>query len=100
MAKCETKSQRECLTSSDNGEEVCKGVPRNDCTVETVKSVKRVPNTKCKTMEQPRTICGPRLCPLTEGEPVCEDRIKMVISVTLTCLSYLCMTAECCFDRL
>ena len=79
VPKCETQMKEECLTLTDGSqEEVCQEIPKQTCEIENVTSEQQVPNTECKTMEHPQTVCGPKLCPLTKGDPVCEKKLKMV----------------------
>ena len=75
---CETESVKRCVRAAEGEEEICQDFPKQVCKVKSITSVKHVPNTECKKMALPRKVCGPRVCPLVESEPVCEDRTKMV----------------------
>ena len=78
VVNCKTQSIEKCARVADGEEKKCKEIPKQVCVVKSITSVKHVPSTECKKMELPRKVCGPRLCPLVESEPVCEDRTKMV----------------------
>ena len=108
VPECETASTITCTNDPATGEEVCKDWPRQVgiskytvarcvkygkvcfnllnknfklCQVCNVvvkkKQAKRVPETSCSHI--PRKVCGPALCPLVKKDPICEDRVKMVI---------------------
>ena len=82
IPKCEDQLETVCFTPPEGGEEVCnKQFRKQVCTLESVKKTKHVPNTSCRTMERPRTDCGPQHCPVIQAEPVCEEVMKMVSCV-------------------
>lgn len=75
---CEDLTEKLCLTPEGETKEICTDVTKKSCKVEKITKKQFVPNTSCTLMEQPRTVCGPQLCPVKKAEPVCEDRVKMV----------------------
>ena len=78
IPKCKTELVEACFSLPDSNEQVCRDVPKQDCTIEEVETAKQIPTTECRPVATARTICGPKICPITKKEPVCEDRLKMV----------------------
>jgi hypothetical protein len=84
---CYTDTQESCSLNEATGEEVCRDVAKEVCTVNQETNTKMSQETDCN--KRPREVCGPEVCPLTRGENDCNQEVKKVHIFTIVSLNYL-----------